>query len=424
MPADVDLQKEIRRTRPDFVVYQPKSTDGSTFDTGNEHFLVFDGPDGSLMAVWTQSNCEGSPNQRIVFSRSEDEGQTWAEPRILAGPTPPEEENIASWGFPLVSESGRIYVLWSQHIGVVDSFYHTTGLMHGRYSDDFGKTWSEPRNIPMPRSRFDNDDPAIPANWIVWQKPERLSDGKYFVGFTRWTSNTKAPTSPEEAGWTGQESHVEFMRFENADDHPETEHLQISCFARDDEALRVPFPGHEEISLVQEPSLVALPDHRLFVTLRTMQGCTYWSLSEDAGRTWAAPRPLCRQDDGDRLLHPLSPCPIYRYDETRYVFLHHNHDGHIDGYGPYDTSYHRRPLCLALGEYRPGAEQPVWFSESKLLMDHGNVPLGPGHRRDLAMYSSFTIRNDRRVLWYPDRKFFLLGRVISEEFLAGLRVPE
>ena len=43
---------------------------------GNEHFLVFDGPDGSLMAVWTQSTREGAGDHRIVFSRSEDEGVT------------------------------------------------------------------------------------------------------------------------------------------------------------------------------------------------------------------------------------------------------------------------------------------------------------------------------------------------------------
>ena len=68
----VDLQQEIQRTRPDYVVYVPKSWDGSTFDTGNEHFLVFDGPDNSLMAVWTQSSFEGAGDHRIMFSRSAD----------------------------------------------------------------------------------------------------------------------------------------------------------------------------------------------------------------------------------------------------------------------------------------------------------------------------------------------------------------
>ena len=49
------VEIHLQCTRPDYIVYIPKSMDGSTHDTGNEHFLVFDGPDGSLMTVWTQS---------------------------------------------------------------------------------------------------------------------------------------------------------------------------------------------------------------------------------------------------------------------------------------------------------------------------------------------------------------------------------
>jgi hypothetical protein len=54
-------------------------------------------------------------------------------------------------------------------------------------------------------------------------------------------------------------------------------------------------------------------------------------------------------------------------------------------------------------------------------MDHDNVSLGkPGTngRMDLSLYSSFTVRQGRPVLWYPDRKFFLLGRVIGNEWVA------
>ena len=54
----MELERELVRTSPDYVGYKPGSIDGSTFDTGNEHFLVFDAPDGSLMAVWTQSSYE------------------------------------------------------------------------------------------------------------------------------------------------------------------------------------------------------------------------------------------------------------------------------------------------------------------------------------------------------------------------------
>ena len=35
----MDIQTELHKTHPDYVVYVPKSADCSTGDTGNEHFL-------------------------------------------------------------------------------------------------------------------------------------------------------------------------------------------------------------------------------------------------------------------------------------------------------------------------------------------------------------------------------------------------
>ena len=103
----------------------------------------------------------------------------------------------------------------------------------------------------------------------------------------------------------------------------------------------------------------------------------------------------------------------------RYVLFIHNHDGHYHGYGPTDTSYHRRPIYLVTGHYQADAQQPVWFDEPRFFMDHGGVSLGPPNqqgRLDLALYASFTVRHGQAVLWYPDRKFFLLGRKIGQEW--------
>ncbi len=412
----IDLQRELARTRPDYVVYVPASADGSTHDTGNEHFLVFDGPDGSLMAVWTQSTFEGRPDQRVVFSRSPDEGRSWEGPKVLAGA-------MAGWQFPMVSRSGRIYVLYSRHVGVNDVFTHTTGLMAGIYSDDAGATFSPEQIIPMPPSRWDNPDPAVPANWIVWQKPLRLSEGKYFVGFTRWVSPAVRHAPPVDH-WTGQESVVEFMRFENLDDDPAPGDLAVSYFAGDDEALRVGFRGHPEVSVAQEPAVVPLPDGRLFVVMRTAAGSPYYSVSGDGGERWSQPKVLRQYDDAPALLHPCSPCPMYTLSPGRYIFLYHNHDGHFRQWGPLDSADHRRPVMVALAEHRPHAAQPVWFSPPKLLMDNDGVRLGAGRgRADLAMYASFTIRHGRGVLWYPERKFFLLGKRIAPAWLADLTVP-
>ncbi len=418
------MTEELRVTQPDYVVFVPTVTDTAVNDTGNEHFLVFDGPDGSLMAVWTQSSAESQPDQHIAFARSTDEGRTWSEPLIIAGPKKPGEGHMASWGYPLVSKSGRIYVLYSQHIGKSDNFVHHTGWLHGIHSDDQGQTWSKPQNIQVARSIRDNPDPTMPPNMLCWQKPLRLGKaGRYFAGFTRWTSFAVTPNPTRS--WISADSRVEFMRFENLDEDPAVQDLQIRWFASNDRALAVPFPGHPEVSACQEPSIVKLPDGRLFCVMRTAAGSPFWSISADLGETWTPPRRLLRKDGGEPLLHPLSPCPIYDLGGNaagsgRYVLFMHNHDGHYQGYGPTDTGFHRRPVYLVLGRFQPGADQPVWFEAPRFFMDHRGVSLGkPGTngRLDLALYSSFTVRQGQPVLWYPDRKFFLLGRKIPSEFV-------
>lgn len=414
------IPQQVRITRPDFIVFVPKVDVGSVSDTGNEHFLVFDGPDGSLMAVWTQSSVENySPDQpadqHITFSRSADEGLTWSPPRIIAGPRRAGDGRMASWAFPLVSRSGRIYVLYSQHIGRFDTFFHHTGWLHGICSDDNGGSWSQPQRVPLERSIHDNPDPDMPPNILCWQKPLRLGrDGMYIAGITRWTSFAvrRSPLTD----WRSADARVEFLNFENVDRDPEPRDLVIRGSATGEQALSVPFPGQPELSACQEPSLVKLPDGRLFCVMRTAAGSPFWSVSADAGRTWTAPRRLLMRDGGEALLHPLSPCPIYDLGgegSGDYALLIHCNDGHYRQYKPIDTGMNRRPIYLVRGRFAVQGDQPVWFDEPVPFMDHDGVAVGkPGTvgRVDLSMYASTTVRGGQPVLWYPDRKFFLLGR--------------
>lgn len=422
-PAELKarIPSQLHVTRPDFVVFVPEVTDSAVNDTGNEHFLVFDGPDGSLMAVWTQSSAESQPDQHQAFARSDDDGKTWSKPRIIAGPKKPGDGHIASWGYPLVTRSGRIYILYSQHIGKTDQFFHHTGWLHGIFSDDNGATWSAPQNVPMRRSMRDNPDPAMPPNVLCWQKPLRLGkDARYLAGVTRWTSFAVTPNPTKS--WMSADARVEFMRFENIDENPEPKDIRITWFAFNEQALSVPYPGHAEVSACQEPSLVKLPDGRLFCVMRTCSGSPCWSVSADQGETWTVPRPLLRRDGGAPLLHPLSPCPMYdvggnEAGSGHYALFIHNHDGHYMGYTPEDSSYHRRPIHLVRGTFKAGADQPVWFDEPQFFFDHDGVSLGkPGTRGrlDLALYASFTVRGGMPVLWYPERKFFLLGKIIPK----------
>ncbi len=154
----------IRSTRPDFVAYVPRVTDGQVADTGNEHFMVFDGPDKSLLTIWSQSTFEGQGDQHTVFARSLDQGKTWSPPKIIAGPARPGEGFSANWAVPLVSKSGRIYVLYCQSGPKWDVGRNVSTRLTGIYTDDAGKTWSQPQTIEMPRTSRDNPDPSYPPN--------------------------------------------------------------------------------------------------------------------------------------------------------------------------------------------------------------------------------------------------------------------
>jgi len=121
MQKKKDLDFELKRSNPDVVVYKPKYEGEGSGDNGNEHFLVFEAPyDKDMLAVWTQSTYEGAGDHRIVIARSKDKGMTWGSPIKIAGTDSPDKGHMASWGFPIVASTGRIYCFWNQQQGVTD----------------------------------------------------------------------------------------------------------------------------------------------------------------------------------------------------------------------------------------------------------------------------------------------------------------
>jgi hypothetical protein len=402
-----------KRTHPDFVVYLPPKRDGR--DGDNEHLLVFETPKGDLMAFWTQGTDEGDPDQHVVYARSRDGGVTWSQPSEIDGPTE-SPGLIASWAFPVISKTGRIYCFLNKNIGVVDMNRQITGIMRCYYSDDDGCSWMGGDAVPVRPTKYDHPDPRVPKNWIVWQKPIRDSKGRWIVGCSRWTSFQICP-APRDP-WLRSDSHSELLRFENIEENPEPKDIAITWLPDDEDLIGVPAPGDPPRSVAEEPSIVLLPDDRLFMVMRTMTGRIWYTVSEDDGPTWRAPEALRYRDGGEEVLNPLSCDPIYALADGRYLLVYHNHDGtRFFARHAGDSPLNRRPVCIAVGEFRPEAHQPVWFSQGLELYDSHGIGVGPRWRTQLPMYGSLTERNGRRVLWYPDRKHFLLGKIISDELL-------
>jgi len=425
------LQQEAQRTQPDYIVYMPKHYDGSTYDGLNEHFLVFEGPDGTLMTIWTQSAMAsglpgGRQNNHIIFAKSLDQGKTWSQPTHVVGPKNLQDPTpMASWAFPMVSRSGRIYVVYNRHQNISGWIAMHTGTMAGVYSDDGGETWTAPQDIPMPTSPYDDPSGKTPPEWIVWQKPMLDLQGNYFVGYSHWLNPAVATLKQDQIeGWTWIESVCEFMRFTNLHDNPVPKDLRIEYSGWGDKALRVPHYMHPELSVAQEPSLVRLPDNRLLCVMRTCSGYIWWSQSSDDGYTWCSPRPLLYKDFGLPLLNPVGCDPIYQLCDGRYIVFFHNNRGRTEGKTASEAKP-RQPLFFSVGEFHPEADQPVWFSQPELFMDTNNTWVDGNqyaytepYNTSLSLYSSFTNCFEKDILWYPDRKFFLLGREITEDVLG------
>jgi len=408
-----------RRTCPDLAVHLPQRPCDN--DSYNDHFLVTRTPGEALLAVWTQGSFEGARDLRVVFSRSEDGGESWSEPQHLPGADDPPGL-LSCFGFPVVSRSGRIYCFYNKNLGIADGGAYYSGPLRCAYSDDDGIKWCQGGlEIPYRRTRFDHPDPAVSPRCIVWQKPIRDGRGRQIVGFTRWSSFQVFPRPKDGYHF---DSSCELMRFDNIDEGPDPHDIEITWLPEQEGAIRVPCPLEPErsrgYSLCEEPSLALLPDGTLFSVMRTLTGRVWLTISQDHGLTWRTPQLLRYRDGGEEVLHPKSPCPLYALADGRFLLLFHNHDGFAYGArGPWDTANARRPLFVTVGAFQAGADQPIWFGPPRLLFDSQGVAVGSEWRIWLSMYASLTEVGGRRILWYPDRKHFLLGRVIDDAWLAG-----
>ena len=396
------IEKQIQFTNPDYRLYVPKSTE---YDNNNVHLYVAEHESyGGLIAFWTQSTCENNGDNHVMMAKSQDGGKTWTEPKFIVGCLHFDKETgkrdaQGSWGFPIVSKSGRIYLFYYREIiGITDIALQITGAFSCMYSDDFGETWSESGDIPQRKTPYDFRE-NIQDN-IVFELPLKLPDGTYLAGFTKFTSRY---IDPALRGGV----RVFFYHFQNIDDDPEIKDLKIEILP-DDNGIQVYRPSGR-IGNIEEPSLVMLPDGRIFCSMRTNLGGIFFSTSSDMGKTWSTPRPLMFSDH-TFFTHPLSPCPIYDLKDGRFMQLYH---GACNPERPY---YPRNVLRCAIGTFDPDSKyQPIRFDKENdsVFMELKPEDVILGDDVQLAMYGTMTYMNGKKILWYPDRKFYLLGKDIQ-----------
>ena len=419
---------EWKRTEPDHVLYLPPEPLGD--DGDNEHLIVVETPKGDLLATWSQGAWEMSRDYRTVASRSRDGGVTWTAPETIVGPTD-HPGFTAAFAVPLVSRSGRIYLLFNKHTGVTDMSFTVTALQRCIYSDDDGHTWQEGADLDVRRRpKYDHPDPKMQKNLIFWQQSIRDSKDRTLLGFTRWSSLSRFPMANGPAGW-----------------YPG---LPVGIRSIRQPRRRVPTPGTSSSPGLPEggipfrcpvPSSLTGAAATAWAKSRRWCSCptggcsppcgpspatSGYSVSEDPdGRVWRKSEALRIRDHGRFMHHPKNTAPLYRLLDGRYILFFQNHDG--TGYGakgPGDMGSRRAPMFYAVGEFQPKAHQPIWFSRPKVFCDAENVAVGPGNggpeggRTWLSFYGAMSYAGGKQILWYPDRKHFLLGKEITPQMLG------
>jgi len=412
--ASTGYEIEWKRSQPDYLVYHP-APDGNPrwheddFFVLNEHFIVVPTTDGNLLATWTAWGPKLS-FRRVAVSRSTDDGKTWSNPSVIEG----ERGKSASWQVPIVAPSGRIYLFYSKYYTDVEG-----SSLRCRISDDDGQSWSTPFDLSIKRRNIDNPEPSTYPQWLAWRQAEWDDQNRALSPFTRKSS------SKSDVG--GKWCQSECMRFENIASAPQPEELQITWLPTKDKPITVPYAENSDMSWANEPSVIPLSDGRLFMSVRTRQGTIWYTLSEDDGATFREVEVMRYRDGGKVILQPSAPAPIYKMKNGKFLLLFNNNDGDVFGAKDVHDSKNRRPAFLALGEERLNAHQPIWFSEPKMFIDNDGVPInivGNEPRFEAASYTSLTELNGERVLWYPDRKHFLVGKIIPDEWLKEMKIPK
>jgi hypothetical protein len=383
-------------SKPDFVTFIPSNSDPDY--ATNQHYLITRLKNGRLLGIWTAAYMEGSTNQSMLCHWSDDNGKTWSKYKIIDGPL--HDGKIASWGFSIyVPEVDRFYVFYNKDIGT--RIFHQGDMMM-RYTSDGGQTWSNAYKYRFEPGEYTPKDSLLAPQWWAYQKPLRVGN-KYVLGFTEVLPHDSVIFFSCE---------IRFLSFENITTEMNPNKLIIKTYPRNGKpGLRGSYLNNSNRSTLQEPSIVQLSDGRLYCVMRSGGGSPFFSVSRDTGQTWTVPEKMRYGDGLEFFKQPLASCPIYSIMNGKFVYIFHNNSGDANGgSGPSDLLKVRTPAYIVVGTEDLTSHQPIKFGKPILFFQNHVRPYGPSNRTEIATYPSLTDFNNSYILWYADRKHFLLGK--------------
>ena len=237
-----------------------------------------------------------------------------------------------------------------------------TGTRFGRlgftYSQDDGQSWRGPTGAG---SIYYQPTPAYELSpgqdgWHLMAPGSLLSSGEWLLPLN---VSTDPPALAEIR------SELVFALSRNILTEASPEKLQFSFLPQPPNGVKAELQTVPGASLAQEPQVIELGEHRLFCAFRTGNGWIGCTTSRDFGRTWSPTRPLRFRPDGPVVPHPNAPCPLTRLTDGRVALLFCNNPGGSGG--PFDYMHNRQPIYLAVGVENGQEDQPLTFTEPRLL---------------------------------------------------------
>lgn len=320
-----------------------------------------------LCVLTTGRGIEGESGQHVIALRSKDHGKTWSPPVDIEPAAGPE----SSWAVPLITPSGRIYVIYTFNkpnirqvpdagSPAIARRVDTLGVFAFRYSDDHGLTWSADRyEIPQRPLPTDAENNFQGREIFFWSVAKPLIDrGQVFIGFARISRWGQPGTLVRSRGF--------LLRSDNILTEPAASKIRWQMLPESDDGLTAP-----KGPIAEETNVTALSDGTLYAVYRTIDGYLAHAYSTNRGRTWSKPA-YATYADGRPIKNPRA-CPVVRrFSNGKYLLWFHNNGGEAVHLIPNWNYYQdRNPGWVSGGVERAG--RILWSPPEILLYDDDPV---------------------------------------------------